>query len=359
MNNLLKNHRFWAGLLSVFVSVFLVAVFVYAATTIGSNISTGGTLSVTGASTLTGNVSMGGTLSVSGATSLSTASTTGDFWLGNQTADDDDYLYMDASSTEYLMWDDSPGQFVLSDDLLLGTTDKLFFRDTGLYIYSNADGKLTISADGTGTDDITLSGTVIMSDNATTTGYLTVGTTAANDDDYIYFDSGWAEYLKWADSSDRFEISDDLHIGGSATSTGYVVVGAPTADNIDFGAGDLIVADDIEIDDDLFVNDDTTLTGTLSVGGGSTITKFIFGTCNIAATTITASSTAYVDCTGATGVAAGDKVFVTATSSLPTNFVIQAASSTAADTINLRILNLGFDGTTDTGGRSFYWQAIR
>jgi len=37
---------------------------------------------------------------------------------------------------------------------------KQFFRDSGLYMHSNADGKLTISADGTGNDDITLDGSV-------------------------------------------------------------------------------------------------------------------------------------------------------------------------------------------------------
>ncbi len=37
---------------------------------------------------------------------------------------------------------------------------KQFFRDSGLFIHSNADGKLTISADGTGLDDITLEGSI-------------------------------------------------------------------------------------------------------------------------------------------------------------------------------------------------------
>jgi hypothetical protein len=54
MKNPLKNQRFFAVILSVLISVFLVAVFVYAATTIGSNISTGGTLTVTGESFLNG-----------------------------------------------------------------------------------------------------------------------------------------------------------------------------------------------------------------------------------------------------------------------------------------------------------------
>jgi len=42
------------------------------------------------------------------------------------------------------------------------TDKKLQFRDDGIYIHSGADGKLTIAADGSGTDDITLSGTVTL-----------------------------------------------------------------------------------------------------------------------------------------------------------------------------------------------------
>lgn len=44
---------------------------------------------------------------------------------------------------------------------------KLFFRDSGLFINSSADGKLTISSDGAGTDDITLSGKVTHDDDVT------------------------------------------------------------------------------------------------------------------------------------------------------------------------------------------------
>jgi len=49
------------------ISFFFVALTVYSATTITSNINTGGTLTVDGISTLTGNVNASGTLQVSGA----------------------------------------------------------------------------------------------------------------------------------------------------------------------------------------------------------------------------------------------------------------------------------------------------
>jgi hypothetical protein len=51
---------------------------------------------------------------------------------------------------------------VIDDTITLATNKKVQFRDTGLFINSGADGKLTISSDGVGTDDITLSGTVTL-----------------------------------------------------------------------------------------------------------------------------------------------------------------------------------------------------
>ncbi len=54
----------------------------------------------------------------------------------------------------------------------VATNQKIQFRDTGLYINSGADGKLTISADGTGADDITLNGTVTAAGAITMQGGL-------------------------------------------------------------------------------------------------------------------------------------------------------------------------------------------
>ena len=59
------------------------------------------------------------------------------------------------------------GTVTLTDDLITPTSKKVQFRDTGIYINSGADGKLTISADGTGTDDITLDGKVTVNDDVT------------------------------------------------------------------------------------------------------------------------------------------------------------------------------------------------
>ncbi len=58
----------------------------------------------------------------------------------------------------------TPQYQILGGQLVPGAL-KLFFRDSGIYINSGADGKLTISADGAGADDITLDGKVHITDD--------------------------------------------------------------------------------------------------------------------------------------------------------------------------------------------------
>ena len=55
-----------------------------------------------------------------------------------------------------LIWDTSASTFQFNDDILLNSTEKLMFQDTGTYIYSNADGDLDIVSDGTAVDSINL-----------------------------------------------------------------------------------------------------------------------------------------------------------------------------------------------------------
>lgn len=60
---------------------------------------------------------------------------------------------------------DVTGASTFADAMTLGTDKKLQFRDTGLFIHSSADGKLLISSDGAGQDDITLSGKITLDDD--------------------------------------------------------------------------------------------------------------------------------------------------------------------------------------------------
>ena len=104
----------------------------------------------------------------------------------------------------------------------------------------------------------------------------------------------------------------------------------------------------------------STLTGGVAVGAtANTVTDMSIGYCTIPATTVTASSTAYADCTTSVTISASDRVVVQATSSLPANFLIQAASTTGATTINVRIFNSGTIAGTATGINSFNFWAAR
>ncbi|MBU2219204.1 hypothetical protein KKG15_01785, partial [Patescibacteria group bacterium] len=96
MKKFYKNKNFVSILLSVVLSFAFVAVAAYAATTIGTNVDTGGTLIVTGATTIYGATSIGGaltatsTLAVSGAASFAgNASTTGSAILKSATINSD------------------------------------------------------------------------------------------------------------------------------------------------------------------------------------------------------------------------------------------------------------------------------
>lgn len=102
----------------------------------------------------------------------------------------------------------------------------------------------------------------------------------------------------------------------------------------------------------------TTATGLKVGGSGTTFIQLVAGFCNIPDTTVAASTTAYANCTSATGIAAGDRVFVMATGSLTSSVVIKAATSTANDTINVAILNTTNVSTT-TDNISFNFWAFK
>ena len=55
----------------------------------------------------------------------------------------------------------------ISETITVYSDKKIQFRDTGIYIQSSADGKLTISSDGSGADDIILNGNVTCNNDLT------------------------------------------------------------------------------------------------------------------------------------------------------------------------------------------------
>src|SRR6056300_1081838 len=68
--------------------------------------------------------------------------------FGVGTAGTDIVMTFDGETNDgVITWMEDEDYFKISDDLLIETTEKLQFRDTGLYIYSSADGQLDLVAD--------------------------------------------------------------------------------------------------------------------------------------------------------------------------------------------------------------------
>lgn len=108
-------------------------------------------------------------------------------------------------------------------------------------------------------------------------------------------------------------------------------------------------------------------TSSLIIGGNSingTVSGMIFGTCTLQQTSILATSTLGVQCTGATGVSTAYSVFVQATSTLASSrggtgnasggFFIVSASSTAANVIGVELSNLTGANATPAGTLNFW-----
>jgi len=144
------------------------------------------------------------------ASKIASLDTNDNLTIGSGSAGVDYTLTFDgADSDGVLTWMEDEDYFKFSDDILINSTEKIQFYDTGLYIYSSTDGQLDIVADTevqiaattidingavalngaiTGATDITLSGeldaaTLDISGNADIDGTLeadaiTIGSTA-------------------------------------------------------------------------------------------------------------------------------------------------------------------------------------
>ncbi|MBI1974601.1 MAG: hypothetical protein HYS51_02010 [Candidatus Zambryskibacteria bacterium] len=164
-------------------------------------------------------------------------------------------------------------------------------------------------------------------------------------------------------SSTRFSVHDTAYFGGSAT-TSITSAGVITLTN-----GETIAnATDgtVTITADVVKLVGTASSSAIRVGdedSSTLINAIVSGYCTAASVAVAATSTGTLLCNSATGVDSGDRVFVTATSSLAGHFAITAASSSAADVIQIRVFNeattTADSGTDDTGVNSFWFWATR
>jgi hypothetical protein len=135
--------------------------------------------------------------------------------FGTNTNNDITITFNATSNDGVLTWMEDEDYFKFSDDLLIDSTEKVQFRDTGLYIYSSADGQLDIVAD----TEVQIAATTI-------------------------------------DMNGNADISGNLGIGGNLTVTGTttfnggtITMGDAATDNVVFGA---------DIDSNIIPDDDNT-----------------------------------------------------------------------------------------------------
>jgi lysophospholipase L1-like esterase len=157
--------------LTSLIAAFTCTGIIYAATTVGTNINTTGTLSVTGASTLTGNTTVAGTISVTGNSIFTTASSTGIVKFSQINSDTGAISFGDENLS-------TTGTLTVTGLTTMGnaSTTLLSISNTGYIGGPNG----LILADGSITD---ASGAISFEDeNLTTTGNLIVGyaTTTGN-----------------------------------------------------------------------------------------------------------------------------------------------------------------------------------
>ena len=149
-----------------------------------------------------------------------------------------------------------------------------------------------------------------------------------------------------------------IQLGGVASTTSLTLLNGETITNATDG--------EVQITATTLKLIGTASTSAIKVGdepAAPTINGLVFGFCSFGNVNITASTTeGFVNCTAtpAGALLANDRVFVQATSSFQSMYIITAASTTDANTIQLRILNTGLGGADGTlEGTSINFWAVR
>ena len=299
---------------AVIVGVLCSVAIVSAATTISTNIQTAGTLSVTGNASTTMFSSNGP--SYFGGTATVTVSTAGAVTMPST-------LSVTGLAT-----------------LLGGATTTSITLLNGEVISNATDGVVQINGIASSTSITLLNGETIT--NATD-GTIQLGGIASTTS------------LTLLNGETITNATDGtIQLGGIASTTSLTLLNGETITNATDGT--------IAITATNVTFNGTASTTNLRVGNDivPSIAGMIFGYCNLTSVTVNATSTAYANCAGATGVTSSYSVFVQATSSLPAGLVVTAASSTATTgTINVLIMNSTAGANTATGAISLNYWAVR
>ena len=149
------------------------------------------------------------------------------------------------------------GFTIASDALMMSSTNRLEFGDTGTYIHQSADGVLDLVSDTEieiNATTIDMNGAVDISGNTQLGGTFTVGTDGSGQDVTFYSGTSGDSFV-WDSSEEK------LTITGTNGQTA-----------LDIADGNLVVADNIDLEGDMDVNgtsnlDNTDIDGTLADDG--------------------------------------------------------------------------------------------
>ena len=167
--------------------------------------------------------------------------------LGDGTSGTDITVTFDGETNDgVLKWMEDEDYFEFSDDILIGTTEKIQFRDTAIYINSSTDGQLDLVAD----TEIQIAATTIdINGNVDISGTLTIGSAGISETELEILDGATVT-------------TDELNYSDTGAAVGTVVASkVVTADankdvasfrNItltgELDAGSLDVSGDADID---------------------------------------------------------------------------------------------------------------
>lgn len=140
-----------------------------------------------------------------------------------------DLIFGDASTDTLTV----NGALTLLADNLIGTNKKIQFRDTGLFIHSSADGKITYSSDGAGADDHIFSGTVTFNDDVT--GLVSTVTDAGHTHTATVTDAGHSHTATVTDAGHTHTMSNvalpmGIITGALGVATNYMAGAVGAAD---------------------------------------------------------------------------------------------------------------------------------
>jgi hypothetical protein len=191
-------------------------------------------------------------------------------------ADTDITLTFDANTSDgVITWMEDEDYFQYSDDILMNSTEKILFGDSGTFIHQSADGVLTIESDTTVDINgaVALNGAVTGATNITLSGELDAATLDISGDADIdgtaNLDNTDIDGTLVVDGSNiSLDSTTTLNIDNSNTSNGITIGTATSGVPVSIGH----TTSETTINDNLTVTGDFTVNGTTTTVNSTTTT---------------------------------------------------------------------------------------